>query len=141
MGISPDVETDPSFFGDSNDFFDQNFVMYNDSQFESVMSICALNYAPLTQIKEVVESFISLVVPGGRGYIALDIGQMLQREDADVLDELFGTTDPSYYEIDDYVRDQLSDLHCKYLVFDLDSMEYMNEIDGTVRIVFERTTD
>jgi hypothetical protein len=64
---------------------------------------------------------------------------MLQREDAEVLDGLFGTPDPSYYEVDDYVRDQLSNLPCKYLVFDLDSMEYMNELDGTVRIVFEKT--
>jgi hypothetical protein len=141
VGISPDVETDPSYYGDSHDFFDQNFVMYNEGQFESAMSICALNYAPLTQIKEIVEGFVSLVSPGGRGYIALDISPMLQREDADVLNELFGTADPSYYEIDDYVRDQLSNLPCKYLVFDLDSMEYMNEIDGTVRIVFEKPTE
>lgn len=139
VGISPDVEDDPHYYGDSHDFFDPNFVMYNEGQFESAMSICSLHYSPLSQIKEVVESFVSIVSPGGRGYIALDLAPMLQREDADVLEGLFGTPDPSYYEVDDYVRDQLSDLPCKYLVFDLDSMEYMNELDGTVRIVFEKT--
>jgi hypothetical protein len=139
VGISPDVEGDPNYYGDSHDFFDQNFVMYNEGQFESAISICSLHYSPLSQVKEIVENFVSIVSPGGRGYIALDLAPMLQREDAEVLDGLFGTPDPSYYEVDDYVRDQLSNLPCKYLVFDLDSMEYMNELDGTVRIVFEKT--
>lgn len=138
VGISPDPETDSNYHGDSHDYFDSNFVMYNEGQFESAMSICALNYQPLTQIKEIATSFVSLVTPGGRGYLALDLAPMLEREDTEVLESLFGTTEPSYYEIDDYVRDQLSDLPCEFIVFDLDSMEYMNEVDGTVRIVFER---
>jgi hypothetical protein len=102
------------------------------------MAICSLHYVPLTAIKATVESFISVIKPGGRGYIALDVFPMVDREDSKILDSLFGTDKPTIHEIDDYVRDQLSELDCEYLVFDLDSIEHSDEIDGNVRIVFER---
>ena len=63
---------------------------------------------------------------------------MTDREDPDMLIELFDTATPTHNEIDDYVRDQLSNLSCNYLIFDLDTCENLDELDGDVRIVFER---
>lgn len=139
IGISPDNPADgQTYFADEYDYFDADYIENHKDSLDAAISICALNYTPLTTIRSNVKGFISVIKPGGRGYIALDIAPMRDREDPDVLDRLFGTTIPSVHEIDDYVREQLSDLPVDYLVFDLDSLEYSDEIDGQVRIVFER---
>jgi hypothetical protein len=139
VGVSPDNPEDSNTsFGDEFDFFDKDYAEFHQNEFDAALSICALNYTPLTNLKSTVESFISIVKPGGRGYIALDIYPMLDREDPDVLDNIFGTDKPTLHEIDDYVRDELSNLACEYIVFDIDSIENADELDGNVRIVFER---
>lgn len=137
VGLSPD-ENPKYYFGDNRDYFDEDFVQYNTNQFESVMSICALNYKPLTEIKSIVTQFISIVKPGGRGFIALDLHPMLDVEDPEVLEKVFGTEDPIDPEVEDYVRAQLKDLPCKVLVFDLDCPEVNDDVDGHLRIVFEK---
>jgi hypothetical protein len=139
IGISPDNPEDSStWFGDQHDYFDSDYAEFHKDEFDAAMSICSLNYTPLTTLRSNVESFISVVKPGGRGYIAIDILPMIDREDPEVLDDIFGTDKPTMHELDDYVREQLSDLDCEYIVFDLDSMENANELDGNIRIVFER---
>jgi hypothetical protein len=139
IGISPDnPEDSAAYFGDEYDFFDSDYVEFHKEEFEAAVSICALNYTPLTTLKSTVESFISIVKPGGRGYIALDIFPMVERESPDVLDNIFGTDKPTMHEIDDFVREELSNLDCEFLVFDLDSIEKSDDLDGNIRIVFER---
>jgi hypothetical protein len=133
IGVSPD-----ECFGDETDYFDDDYVANHKDCYESAMAICSLNYTPLTKIKKTVEDFISIVKPGGRGFIALDISPMLASTDPSQLDNVFGTENPTVHEIDDYVRKQLSNLPCNYLVFDIDSAEIRDDIDGQVRIVFER---
>jgi hypothetical protein len=137
VGLSPD-DSSQGTFGQEQDYFDEDFVTYRAGQFESAMSICALNYRPLSEIREIVEQFISVVQKGGRGYIALDLKPMVDREEPSVLDKIFGTTTPIDPEIEDYVRDKLNDLPCNVLVFDLDSPEISDGLDGHLRIVFER---
>jgi hypothetical protein len=138
-GVSPDNQADElTFFADGYDYFDKDYVDNHKDAFESAMSICALNYTPLSTIQCNVKNFISVIKPGGRGYIALDIAPMYDREEPEVLDKLFGTRTPIVHDIDDYVREQLSNLPVEYLVFDLDSMECANDVDGQIRIVFER---
>lgn len=139
VGISPDDQSDTSsYFGDEFDYFDNEFAIYHQNEFDTAMAICSLNYTPLSNIKNIVNAFISIIKPGGRGYISLQLRPMTDREDPDILIELFNTDTPTYADIDDYVRDQLSDLPCNYLIFDLDTCENLDEVDGDIRIVFER---
>jgi hypothetical protein len=139
IGISPDeVSNDKVFFGDEFDFFDDEFVKYHREEYEAIMAICSLHYYPLSLLKETAPNFISLVKPGGRGYISFDITTMLEREDPEILNGLFGTAEPSSIQVDDYVIEQLSDLPCKYLIFDADTVENKDQLDGDVRLVFEK---
>lgn len=137
VGVSPD-ENPLYYFGDERDYFDKDFVEYHKDEYESAMAICSLNYNPISEIKEVIELFISVIKPGGRGYIALDLKAMMDREDPDMLDRIFGTDNPIDPEIEDYVRAKLDNLPCKVLVFDLDCPEIKDDLDGHLRIVFER---
>lgn len=137
VGVSPENPEDVhTYFGDQYDFFDEDFAKNHQQQYESAMAICSLNYRPLTEIKNIIDLFISVIKPGGRGYVALDVTPMVVREDPFNLDNIFGTTSPTVHEIEDYVRDQLGGLKCKHLIFDFDG-EIENPYDGNLRIVFE----
>jgi len=136
-GISPENPEDPhSYYADQYDIFDEDYANNHQGQFESAMAICSLSYRPLTEITHTVESFMSIIKPGGRGYIALDIAPMLTREDPGVLDDVFGTTTPIFHEVEDYIREKLGKLPCEYLVFDFDA-DVTDAYDGNLRIVFE----
>lgn len=139
IGVSPENPDDPNaYYGDHYDVFDADYATYHRDEFESAMAICSLQYATLTEIRNLAELFISVIKPGGRGYISFDIVPMVVREDPEILQELFNTTDPIAQVIDEYVIDQLSDLPCNYIVFDVDTCETQDAVDGTARILFER---
>ena len=138
VGISPDSPDDnPNWPADDYDYFDYDFVANHQNHYDAVMSICSLNYVPLSTLRDRVIGFISIVKEGGRGYIALDPHSMLKRETPEYLFELFGSETPSIEVIDQYIREQLTDLPSNVLVFDVDSMEQTDELDGLIRIVFE----
>jgi hypothetical protein len=141
IGISPENPEDPhSYYADQYDIFDEDFANNHQANYESAMAICSLNYRPLTEITNTVESFMSIIKPGGRGYISLDVAPMVSREDPSTLDDLFGTTTPIFHEVEDYIREKLSKLTCNYLVFDFDA-EVNDPYDGNLRIVFEMPTE
>lgn len=141
VGISPEnPEDEYTYYGDHYDFFDGDFAKNHQSHYDAVMAICSLNYRPLTELKDTIDQFISMVKPGGRGYVALDTTPMVFREDPLILDNLFGTTTPTVHEIEDYIRDQLGSLTCNYLIFDFDG-EVEDPYDGNARILFERPTE
>lgn len=138
VGISPDSpDTTLNWPADDFDFFDYDFVANHQNQYDAVMAICSLNYVPLSTIRDRVIGFISIVKEGGRGYIALDPRPMLDRESPEYLFDLFGTEEPSTEVIDQYIREQLTDLPCNILIFDVDSTDETDELDGLIRIVFE----
>jgi len=137
IGISPeDPDNKRAYFGQEYDVFDNDFVKFHKDYYESIMAICSLHYRPISDIKKIVEQFISLVKPGGRGYIALDTITMVKFEIPEVLASMFESACPSNEQILNYVREQLGNLDCNLLVFDID--DTADEIDGNVRIVFER---
>jgi len=138
IGVSPDnPDETPEWLADEFDFFDYDFVANHQGHYESAMSICSLHYVPLSTLRDRVIGFISIIKEGGRGYIALDPKQMLEREAPEYLFDLFGTTEPATEVLDQYIQEQLTDLPCNVLVFDIDSLEHTDELDGLIRIVFE----
>jgi hypothetical protein len=141
IGIGPENPDDPhSYYADHYDIFDEDFANNHQAQYESAMAICSLSYRPLTEIAHTVKSFMSMIKPGGRGYIALDISPMVGREDPAVLDDVFGTTTPIFHEVEDYVREKLGELSCEYLIVDFDG-EINDAYDGNLRLVFEMPTE
>lgn len=110
---------------------DSSYIRDHQNYFESVFSINALHYHPVENLNKVVNNFISIVRPGGRGYLAINIARMIERS------KLMYLAD--YKEkLDAVIRTMISNLDCEILVFDLDLNHMTDGIDGNLRIVFER---
>lgn len=113
----------------------QNFVQEHQSAFESVFSINALHFRPFEEVRMIVDEFISMVKPGGRGFLAINAARMLEQSDRREI-----KNKPLMYgkEIEREVRLLLSDLECDLIVFDVDMYYIDDGMDGNIRIVFER---
>jgi len=119
---------------DIEDQVDTEYVKNHQDYFESVFSINALHFRPLTEIRLVCKEFISMIAPGGRGFLSLNLQRMVEKETITIvkLDE----DRKKFY--DNYVRNQLHNLPCKYLIFDVNLDPLDDWLDGNVRLVFER---
>jgi len=111
---------------------DQQYVSDHQDYFQSVFSINALHFRPLSELRQVYEEFISMVAPGGRGFLSVNIKRMLE------LDEDFKKVNHGPDILDQYVRTQLNNLPCTYLIFDVNLDPIDAWLDGNVRLVFER---
>jgi hypothetical protein len=110
---------------------DAEYIKTHQNYFQSVFSINALHFRPLTELRSVYEEFISMVAPGGRGFLSVNIQRMIESEK----NLLPGVDNINY---DSYVRTQLDNLPCKYLIFDV-NLDIVDEwLDGNIRLVFER---
>jgi SAM-dependent methyltransferase len=121
-------------YPDIEEMVDLEYVNAHQNYFESVFSINSLHFRPLSELRLVYEEFISMVAPGGRGFLSVNLQRMIEKQ-TKAIDELVldGHVNYNYY-----VRTQLDNLPCKYLTFDVD-LNIMDEwLDGNVRLVFER---
>ena len=156
IGIEPDTSCENA---DIIDTIDQSFIDSHQNYFESVFSITALHFYPNIDMKKIVNDFISMVKPGGRGYISLNVGHIMNNIDKhDIL-----TADPNasseklqhYFRamqgnwradrttevVERVTRELLFDLDCIIIVFDVDyshGSDFTSQLDGNIRIVFER---
>jgi len=130
------IGIDRSDYQDSNpDIEDQvtpKFINDHQNCFESVFSINALHFRPLSEIRLVYEEFISMVAPGGRGFLSVNIKRMLELEVG------FKKFNHRPDILDQYVRKQLDNLPCTYLIFDVNLQPLDEWLDGNIRLVFER---
>jgi hypothetical protein len=114
---------------------DSKFVEEHQSAFESVMSTCALHFRPFEELRSVVDEFISMVKPGGRGFLAVNAARMLEYSGKKHIKDK-----PLEHgnEVEREVRLLLSGLECDLIVFDVDMYYIDAGMDGNIRIVFER---
>jgi hypothetical protein len=136
VGISPTHAEDN--YSDIHDIVDATFVCGHQNYFESVFSINALHFRPLTDLKAVIQEFASMVAPGGRGFLALNIMRMIERTPIESTKEVLGTIDPTNKEYSEYTRKVLSDINLNYLIIDIDLTVMDEYMDGNIRIVFEK---
>lgn len=138
IGIGAEPVGSKYYFADEYGEFNDEYVANHQNHFESLFSINSIHFAPITKLREIVEQFISMVKPGGRGFLTMNVARMLACHSSDELESMFGLSYPRPDQMDRYVREELADLPCKILCFDVD-MSYMNEyMLGNIRIVFER---
>jgi len=124
------------FYGDVEGIVDEQYVLAHQNYFESVFSICALHFCPLTKFKNIVLDFVSMIKPGGRGFLSLNLQRMIEQEPD--LSQLFSTANPTTLQYDEYLRNELSTLDLKFLILDID-LELINEgMDGNIRLVIEK---
>jgi SAM-dependent methyltransferase len=121
-------------YPDIEDQVDIEYVNAHQNYFESVFSINALHFRPLSELQLICKEFISMVAPGGRGFLSLNLQRMVEKE-TKVIHELVVNNKADY---EHYVRTQMDNLPCKYLIFDV-NLDPRNEwLDGNIRLVFEK---
>ena len=128
---------DVGFYGDIYGRFDNVYVQQHALSFQAIFSICALHFCPLSRFKKIVLDFVSLVKLGGRGFLALNIQRMIERESTQFLLQEFSTMTPTLLQYDQYIRKELSTLNLKFLIVDIDLTLMDEGINGNIRLVFE----
>ena len=129
IGVGAEPPGREDFFADIHDYVDDDYFKGHQNYFESVFSICALHFIPLSDIRKRILDFASMVKPAGRGWITFNAQRLLER-------------DPKMYmptqELELWIRQELSDLPFTVLQFDM-NLEKPNEgINGNIRLVFEK---
>lgn len=128
------------FYGDIHGFVDDQYLCTHQNYYHRVFSICALHFHPIDSFKKVVEDFYSMIRPGGRGFLAINIQRMLDRTSPSTMISLFGKPECENTDlIEDYIHVELEKIkNPKWLIIDVD-LAILNEgIDGNVRLVFEK---
>jgi len=135
IGVEPDNESyesffkEWSFFADIHDFVDDAYILGHQEYFESVFSICALHFIPLSDIRKRVLDFASMIKPGGRGWLSLNTARMPEN------DPEFKDKDTLFVE--KYCKEQLSDLP-NSVSLDIDLTVSDEYIDGNIQILFDK---
>lgn len=124
-------EEDPDskwFFGDIHGRVDDNFITEHQNYFDSVFSICALHFTPMSNIRQRVLEFASMIKPSGRGWISLNAKRMLELD----------STMFAQNNIELWVRSELSNLPFNILQFDIDLKKVNSPLDGNINLVLEK---
>jgi len=131
IGVGAEDINDKVKFWDLHDFVDDEFIAGHQNYYNSVFSICALHFHPLSSIRKVVCDFYSIIAPGGRGWLSLNSQRMVER------DRKFYSSSSS--EVQEYINTQFKDLPGKILEQDVDIIGSRDEgMDGNIQIVFEK---
>lgn len=131
IGIGAENPASDHFYADIHDYVDDDFIKGHQNYYESVFSINALHYIPLTHLRQVVVDFMSMIKPNGMGFLALNLQRMIDR------DETFKNSSEEELEI--YIREQLYNVPAEYKVFDVNLESLDNYMDGNIRLVCHKT--
>lgn len=134
-GVGAEDPDSGLFFGDIHDFVDQEFIGGHQNFFESMFSINALHFVPLSDMATRIWNFYTMLKPGGHGFLTFNFMQLLERD----CQRFQGW---SNHELENYVRKTVHGLTIKYLVVDIDltsaAVRLDEGMDGNIRLVMER---
>jgi hypothetical protein len=135
-GIDPEHENPDA---DECDVFDEVFSQGHTGAYESVFSIDALHFVPLSYLTNIVTQFHNIIAPGGSGFLTLNSARMVECSCPDWLLQTFNSPQPTPLQIQDYVRNQLHSIGIEFLVLDLLITTHPDEyMDGNIRMVFKK---
>jgi hypothetical protein len=136
IGVGAEPVDSGSYFGDIPGKVDSNYVREHQNYFDSVFSINALHFYPLRNIRKIVLDFISMLAPGGYGFLTLNLARMIALD----------FTRYKNYTVEDfenYVRTELSNVPAEYKVFDVNfrnpGYKLDNFMDGNIRLICHKT--
>jgi SAM-dependent methyltransferase len=125
---------------DLYDDLNENFYLKNLESFESAFAINSIHYNPLIDIRKIIIRFSSLILKGGKGFVALNTARMIEKEiecyGKQRLNQR-GFSDLKIETIENFVRSELFDLPFKIEVFEF-IPHYDCYLNGNVRIVFSK---
>jgi hypothetical protein len=142
IGVSPTHDCDNH--ADIHDLVDDMYIQAHQNFFESVFSINALHFVPLSDLEKVIKDFVSMIKPGGRGFLALNLARMIDRSSVDFLKTHVGPT-LTCDDYNRYIRNVLTKIDINYLIVDVDlaigdwsGFTFNEPVDGNIRLVFEK---
>ena len=132
IGIGEEPIDSNLYFGDLPGRVDNYYVSQHQNYFNSVFSINSLHFHPLSKIRKIVLDFISMLAPGGYGFLTLNLTRMVERDHVK-----FGNC--TVEDLENYIRIELSNVPAEYTVFDLNFNDPMykldNPMDGNIRLI------
>lgn len=78
IGVGAEDPSSEWYFADIHDYVDDEYIRGHQNYFESVFSICALHFVPMSDLRKRVLDFASMIKPGGRGWITFNAVRMLK---------------------------------------------------------------
>lgn len=136
IGVDATDPTSETYYADIHAFIDDSYIKEHYQAFESAFSICALHFIPISQLRNRVLDFISMIKPGGRGWLSLNAQRLVERDI-----QYRRSFESNSALLDSYIRSQLVDLPVELLVFDvfvLPPNNPDNAMNGNIHIVFEK---
>jgi hypothetical protein len=133
IGIAGEPESVSNYYGDMNDYIDDEFIENHRDYYNSVMCLGTLNFLPFGDFTKIVSGFVSMIKPGGRGLLTLNIGPMIKTSNKGF--EGYKTAD---YE--QYIRTELENIDCEFEVVDVDLTVMSEMMNGNVRLVCHKIT-
>lgn len=126
IGIGPENPENEFFYADIHDFVDSDYIHNHRDCFESVFSINALHFISYQDLGQRVSDFYSMIRPGGRGWLALNLSRFGNLPDQPISD------------LEQDIRRQLSGLDINYLVVDIDFTVPDEWMNGNIRLVMQK---
>lgn len=132
-----DPNLDPYFAADIHDYVDDAYISGHQEYFESVFSINALHYIPLSDIRKRALDFLSMIKPNGRGWLSLNAMRMIE-EDPLYSDVRIDRNKEDLLSIQNFCKEQLKNLP-HLVLLDIDLLTVPNEyMDGNIHILFDK---
>jgi hypothetical protein len=126
VAISGNPPSSPFFNGDEYGWIDDNYIAQHQNIFPSAFSLVSLHFIPITDVRKRVIDFMSMIRPGGRGFLSMISYEML----------IDSANDNILNNLDMYIRTQLYDVPFEYLVVDID--ETNRKLLGNIRLVMQK---
>jgi hypothetical protein len=146
IGVGAEDPESPSFNADIHDVVDDDYILGHQEYFESVFSICALHFVPLSDIRKRVLDFASMIKPGGRGWLSMNAMRMLALDsNFKNINSAAKKSNPELYKpvnedllvIQDFCQNQLSDIP-NLILLDIDLTVNDEAMDGNIQILFDK---
>lgn len=118
--------------------FNAEYAAKHAHEFECAMALVSLHFISLLQFKNQIELFSTILKPGGRGLLTLNAIRMVECTTETDLMDLFGTTEPTPLQVEEYIDQELKKINLNFLVMENIVSDGLEEwMDGNIRLVFE----
>jgi hypothetical protein len=131
IGIGGEPPDSELFFADIHDFVDDGFIQGHQEFFESVFSICALHFIPLSQLRQRILDFYSMIAPNGRGWLSLNLQRMIEHETSKIQNF-------TLVQLEEYIRTEIYNTSIDFLVVDIDFDVIDESMNGNIRLVMSK---
>jgi hypothetical protein len=134
IGIAGEKPDTMDYHGDEYGWVDERYIQDHQGYFESAFSINSLHFVHLTHIRQRVLDIVSMIAPGGRLFLSLNLARMIE------VDPKFNGW--SMQDVDTWVRNQLDNMPFTYEVFECTYFENKDEfLNGNIRmVIWNKTT-